>query len=85
MCFIDTGFICGSDKHPGNTSLIGVCFEPKVRVKVISSHEATVLLNGTREEKDITLTSPLVIARLYQLARALSEGCLILNVHIESI
>ena len=43
-----------------------------------------MLLNGTREEKDITLTSPLVIARLYQLARALSEGCLILNVHIES-
>ena len=83
----DMNYTCNIIVRSENKSAISVCSESSIHVKSIQKEDVTTFgkiykiimgnesLKHTRsEDKKIILTSPLVVARIYELARALSEG-----------
>ena len=90
----EISFTCSVSASTGNNSAIGVCSESIVRVKSIpkdyvntfrkkdKNNIADKSLKANGEEKEILLTSPLVAARTYELARALSEGFFVVSEHL---
>ena len=83
----EINYTCNISVRSENKSAFGVCSESSVHVKSIPTEDVATFgksykiimvnesLKHTRsKDKKIILTSPLVVARIYELARALSEG-----------